>query len=196
VDDARIRVPPRTVLLTSRLRLEPVSARHADGLYQAALSSREQLLPWMPWARQVTLAGNQHYAAEAERAWGAGEEFHFATLEGDLVLGVIGLNRAADRGAELHYWIRSDRTGLGYATEAAQRLLGWGAQQLGLDRFTLWAGVHNRSSRRVAEKLGFRDLGPLPEPMEGGLGVFRAERYARPAEPDSPLMDQVEPLDG
>jgi len=186
-------VPPRTVLLTSRLRLEPVSARHADGLYQAALASREQLLPWMPWARQVTLAGNQQYAAEAKRAWGAGEEFHFATIEGELVLGVIGLNREADPSAELHYWIRSNRTGRGYATEAANRVLRWGAEHLGLERFTLWAGVDNQPSRRVAEKLGFLDLGPLPDPKQGGLGDFRAEGYELPT---GLLSDEVKPLHG
>jgi hypothetical protein len=29
----------------------------------------------------------------------------------------------------------------------------------------------------VAEKLGFRHLGALPEPKEGGLGSFPAELY-------------------
>jgi hypothetical protein len=63
-------VIPRTVLFTRRLRLEPVAAGHAPGLYQAALASRVQLLPWMPWAAEITLDGNQDYTAEAERAWG------------------------------------------------------------------------------------------------------------------------------
>jgi RimJ/RimL family protein N-acetyltransferase len=173
---------PRAVLATRRLHLEPVSASHAVGLYQAGLASRAQLLPWMPWAREITLEGNQHYTAEAERAWSADKEFHFAATVDGLVLGVIGLNRGADRSAELHYWIRSDRTGLGYATEAGRRILQWGAEQLGLQTFTLWAGVDNQTSRRVAEKLGFRDVGPLPDLKEGGLGVFLAESYQRPAE--------------
>ena len=185
--------PPRAALETSRLRLEPVAAAHALGLYQAALASRAQLLPWMPWAREITLEGNQHYTAEAERAWMAGEEFHFVASEGGLVLGVVGLNRDDDRSAELHLWIRSDRTGLGYATEAARRVLRWGEEQLGLERFTLWAGVDNQPSRRVAEKLGFLDLGPLPDPKQGGLGDFRAESYERPAGLPS---DEVKPLHG
>jgi ribosomal-protein-serine acetyltransferase len=196
VDAAGTPVPPRAALHTSRLRLEPVAAAHALGLYEAALASRAQLLPWMPWARDITLAGNQIYTAEAERAWKAGEEFHFVASEGGLVLGVVGLNRTVDRSAELHYWIRSDRTGLGYATEAARGVLRWGEERLGLERFTLWAGVDNRPSRRVAEKLGFVDVGPMPEPMEGGLGVFSAERYERAVEPGAAVMDQVKPLHG
>lgn len=143
----------------------------------------------MPWASEITLDGNQHYAADAERSWEAGEEFHFAILEADLVLGSIGLNRDPDGGAELHYWIRSDRTGRGYTTEAGERILKWGVEQLGVESFTLWAGVENRASRRVAEKLGFRDVGPLSDAKEGGLGTFTAEGYVRSA-------DSVKPLHG
>ena len=170
---------PRSPLVTRRLRLEPVEGRHAEGLYQAARASRAELLPWMPWAIDITLEGNQRYAADAERSWQADEEFHFAVLEDALVLGVIGLNRDHEGCAELHYWIHSDRAGRGYAAEAGERILQWGAETLGLHSFTLWAGIDNRASRRVAEKLGFRDVGPLPEPMSGGLGTFLAEGYRR-----------------
>jgi RimJ/RimL family protein N-acetyltransferase len=172
---------PRTPLLTRRLRLEPVEGRHAEGLYQAARQSRAELLPWMPWAIDITLEGNQHYAADAGRWWQADEEFHFAVMEDDLVLGAMGLNRNPDGSAELHYWIRSDHSGRGYATEAGERILRWGADELGLKSFTLWAGVENRASRRVAQKLGFRDTGPLPDLMDGGLGSFRAQGYERSA---------------
>lgn len=150
----------------------------------------------MPWARQLTRAANQWAAADSERAWTAGEQFHFAAIEDAVVLGVIGLNRDGARSAELHYWIRSDRTSLGYATEAGERVLRWGVEQLHLQRVTLWAGVDNRPSRRVAEKLGFVDTGPMPKRMEGGLGLFRAERYERPVEPGAIDTDQVKPVHG
>jgi ribosomal-protein-alanine N-acetyltransferase len=140
---------PREVLETRRLRLEPVSSRHAEDLYQAALASRAQLQPWMPWATEINMQSNQNYTAEAERSWNTDAEFHFVVLEDDLVLGVIGLNRDGDRSAELHYWIRSDRAGRGYATEAGERILWWGVEQLGLRTFTLWAGVDNHASRRA-----------------------------------------------
>ena len=94
---------PRTVLETRRLRLEPLSARHAEGLYQAALASRVELLPWMPWARNITLDGTRQQTDKARRFWVAGDEFHFAVLEDDQVLGVIGLDPGGDRSAELHY---------------------------------------------------------------------------------------------
>jgi RimJ/RimL family protein N-acetyltransferase len=185
MDNAQIKRPPRTALASKRVGLEPVAARHAERLYQAALQSQAALLPWMPWAVTVTLEGNQNYCTEAERSWDAGEEFHFAVMEDEVVLGVIGLNRGAGDSAELHYWIRSDHAGRGYATEAGECIMQWGAERLRLQRFTLWAGVDNRASRRVAEKLGFRDVGPLPEPMHGGLGTFLAQGYQRSAGTDA-----------
>src|ERR1700694_1346098 len=172
---------PRTPLVTRRLRLEPVEGRHAEGLYQAARASRAELLPWMPWAVDITLEGNQRYAADAAGWWEADEEFHFAVMEDTLVLGVMGLNRNPDGRAELHYWIRSDRAGRGYTTEAGEGIPRSGVEELGLEAFTLWAGVENRPSRRVAEKLGFTDTGPLADLMDGGLGSFPAQGYERSA---------------
>jgi RimJ/RimL family protein N-acetyltransferase len=120
----------------------------------------------MRWAVDITMEGNQRYTAEAERSWQAGEEFHFAILEDGLVLGVVALNRHHEASAELHYWIRSDRTGCGYTTEAGERILRWGV-----------------------EKLGFVDTGPLPEPMDGGLGSFPAQSYERSAKGRHDLAD-------
>lgn len=168
---------PRPALRTERLRLEPVTALHAPGLFEAARVSRDELLPWMPWAREMTLEAHSRYASEAVKDWKADREFHFAIRGGDVILGLIGLNRDGPQGAELHYWIRSDRAGRGYVTEAARELLRWGVATLGVEVFTLWAGVENQASRRVAEKLGFRDVGPLTSPMAGGLGEFVAEGY-------------------
>ena len=93
------------------------------------------------------------------------------------MLGVAGLNRGGSDAAELHYWIRTDHSGRGMTTEAARALVEWAERELAVGRLTLWAGRDNHASRRVAEKLGFRNLGPLDWRTEGGLGQFDAESY-------------------
>jgi len=102
------------------------------------------------------------------------------------VLGVVGLDRLdhldrLDRkdesAAELSYWIRSDRTRQGLATEACRALIAWAPGALGVRRLTLWAGRGNVASRRVAAKLGFAHIGPLGWRPDGGLGTFEAEAY-------------------
>lgn len=169
----------RAVLRTERLRLEPVAAHHADALFKAVIESRLELLPWMPWARNPSLEGNRRAAEDGERGWREGRMFHFVMVERATLhlIGVVGLDRADAEAAELHYWIRSDRSGQGLTTEACSALIAWAPHALGVRRLTLWAGRENRASRRVAAKLGFSDLGPLDWRPEGGLGTFEAERY-------------------
>lgn len=169
----------RASLETERLRLEPVSGVHVEALHQAVVDSRPELLPWMPWARAPTLEGGRETAARSETEWQDGHAFHFAMVEraAGAVLGVVGLNREGAAAAELHYWIRSDHTGKGLATEAGRALIEWAPMALGVNRLTLWAGRDNHSSRRVATKLGFAYVGPLGWRPEGGLGTFEAESY-------------------
>jgi ribosomal-protein-serine acetyltransferase len=168
----------RDGLETERLRLEPVSPAHSKALHEAVIASRPELLPWMPWARKPTLESGREAAARSEQAWQDGREFHFVAVERSTgeILGLAGLNRE-DNAAELHYWIRSDRTGKGLATEAGQTLIKWAKTALGVERVTLWAGRENHASRRVAEKLGFVHVGPLGWRPEGGPGAFDAESY-------------------
>jgi RimJ/RimL family protein N-acetyltransferase len=156
-----------------------VSPAHAEALFQAAIDSRPELLPWMPWAREPSLEGTRHQTESSEHAWSADEEYHFCVIEPATrqVLGVAGLNRDGAGSAELHYWIRSDRSGQGLTTEACRALIDWAPRALAVRRLTLWAGRDNTASRRVAAKLGFAHLGPLDWQPEGGHGQFPAESY-------------------
>lgn len=169
----------RVIIETPRLLLEPLSRSHAQDIYQAVVDSRPELLPWMPWAREPSPEGNLKMAVRDERAWRAGRVYQFAVIEREsgAVLGVAGLNREGNHAAELHYWIRTDHAGRGLTTEAGHALVAWARDQLRLARLTLWAGSENHASRRVAEKLGFRHLGPLGWRPEGGTGDFPAESY-------------------
>lgn len=171
--------PPRVPIETDRLRLEPVAPRHVEALHQATVDSRPELLPWMPWAREPTLAGGRAMAEAGERGWAQDRVFHFAVVVADTgaVIGVAGLNREGDDAAELHYWIRSDHAGRGFATEAGRALVAWAPGALGVRRLTLWAGRDNHASRRVAGKIGFAHVGPLGWRPDGGLGTFDAEAY-------------------
>lgn len=143
------------------------------------MSSRPELLPWMPWARDPTREASLALTQRDERLWAEDRVFHFALVEkvSNLALGVAGLNREGTTGLELHYWIRTDHAGRGLTTEAGRALVAWARDELRAHRLSLWAGSENHASRRVAEKLGFVHVGPLDWRPEGGLGDFAAERY-------------------
>jgi RimJ/RimL family protein N-acetyltransferase len=133
----------------------------------------------MPWAREPSLPGTLAQTQRGEHAWAENRFFHFAVIEkeSNATLGVVGLNREGKDPPELHYWIRTDHAGRGLTTEAARALIEWARHELHAPRLALWAGTENHASRRVAEKLGFRHVGPLSWRPEGGLGDFPAESY-------------------
>jgi RimJ/RimL family protein N-acetyltransferase len=179
MDRAGAHVAERRPVETERVILEPVAAAHADGLYEAIVSSRKELLPWMPWALDPTPDGSREQAARSESDWHTGTRYHFALVEREtgLVLGVAGFNMECTDGPELHYWIRTDHARRGLTTEGARALIDWASRELRVHRITLWAGRDNTPSRRVAEKLGFTHVGPLSWRPEGGMGKFEAESY-------------------
>ena len=80
------------------------------------------------------------------------------------VIGYCGLishgNGSPDE-PELAYELLRAAHGCGYATEAGQAVVRW-AGEAGYRR--LWAGLWdwNVASRRVLEKLGFREVGRVP----------------------------------
>jgi len=165
---------PRTPLHTARLVLEPVSHAHDADLFQASLESRAELLPWMPWAVDLSLDSQAAYADRALPEWEAGSPA-FAITEHGVAVGVIGLNRITDSEYEIHYWLATDRTGRGYVTEAAHALLEWAPDALGAKRVVLHAGMENRRSLAIAERLGFSRDGELGGGMTGGsVAVFPA----------------------
>jgi ribosomal-protein-serine acetyltransferase len=166
--------PAREPLTTARLVLEPVSHRHDGDLFQASLASRAELLPWMPWAVDLSIEAQSAYADRAVSEWESGSPA-FAITDLGTAIGVIGLMRETDNDYAIHYWLATDHTGRGYVIEAGQALLGWARDVLGARRVVLHAGMDNRRSLAVAERLGFTRDGELEGGMTGGsVAVFPA----------------------
>ena len=165
----------RAPIHTARLILEPVSHAHDDDLLQASLASRPELLPWMPWAVDLTMEAQSAYVdTRGIPGWDQGSP-SFAITEHGVAIGVIGLDREHDDEYEIHYWLQTDSTGRGYVTEAAQALIAWARDALGARRILLNAGMENRRSLAVAERLGFTRDGELEGGMTGGsVSIFPA----------------------
>ena len=116
--------------------------------------------------------------AEAEANWDADRAYDYVIVDpaSEEVIGRCGLMRRQGPGViEIGYWVRSDRVGAGFATEAA-RLLSQAALELGdVDRVVIHHDLANRASGRVAEKLGYtiaerRDV-EIDLPGESGIEV-------------------------
>jgi RimJ/RimL family protein N-acetyltransferase len=133
----------------------------AAALCSAVLASLPELTPFMPWA---TSAFDDAAALDWIRGEREPDEVQYLIVGDDgEVAGGCGLNlfNQVNRFANLGYWLRSDRTGRGWATRATVLLARHGLTRLGLERVEIMMAIENEASRRVAERAGATFEGTL-----------------------------------
>jgi ribosomal-protein-alanine N-acetyltransferase len=82
---------------------------------------------------------------------------HDGTLVGEMNLS--GIQRGPFQNAYIGYWIDSAHAGKGLTPEALVLMIRFAFENLGLHRVQVAIVPRNKSSRRVAEKLGLREEG-------------------------------------
>lgn len=162
---------PRGILETDRLVLQKFSRRDAGALDDAIRISIADLNQWLPWARpDYNSADTAAFLRESALAWREDRAWDYSMrLRSDPTrhLGNISFWTVSKLGKifEIGYWVRSDQTGMGYCTEAVERILDEGFNHLGYHKAVLRIAVGNGASDRVAEKLGFTREGVLREEL-------------------------------
>lgn len=148
-------------LTDGTIRLRPAVEEDAAELAAAVQTSWPHLFEWQPWAIPT-------YDAAAALRWIRGEmdstEHVFVIVgpdEGIAGTCSLGLVQEVNRVANLGFWLRSDRTGQGWATAAARLVVRYGFEELGLHRIELLMATANTASRRVAERVGAYHEGVL-----------------------------------
>ncbi len=155
-----IPLPDHQVQLTSdRLTLRAFCADDAGAVFEAICRSKSELARWLPWChphydRTDTIDFlNQRGAAFREKG-----EHAFAICERNpsRFLGAAGINQVDQLGrrANLGYWLRTDATGNGFATEATLLIAQWAFSALALERIEIVAAINNIASQRVAIRAG------------------------------------------
>jgi len=136
----------------------------AASLARLVQENQEHLGRFLPWARPgygredarayIDLARNQIKEGSAW-AWGIWAD---GTLSGGIGLNNIDwLNGTASIG----YWISRDTEGRGVVTKACRAILDRAFKEMGLERVDIRAEPQNTRSRRVPERLGFKEEGTL-----------------------------------
>ena len=145
---------------TERLLLRCYDPGDAGRVRDVVVRDREYLVEWMPWALQEpqTLEEKRELLRRFRANFDQGLEFAYGIFTPDDAefLGSCGLHpRCGAGGLEIGYWIRSDRAGLGYATEATVGLAQAGFGVLGADRLEIRVDPDNGKSLAIPERLGF-----------------------------------------
>jgi len=133
----------------------------------------------MPWAREVPTPAELRSVLEAgEAAFEADQEWDYTVNEpaSDSLVGGAGLHRRGGPDiVDIGYWIRSDRTGMGYATAAAKALTDAAFTLVpGVERVEIHMDRANEASAAVPRKLGYRldheEVRPIEAPGHTGVG--------------------------
>ncbi len=126
---------------------------------------------WLPWAHPgYGRLDALHFIRESAAAWTEGRAFDFTIRRLDRPerhLGNISLwftSRASGTG-EMGYWVRSDETGSGFATEAAIAILQVAFDELDMHRVALRIAIGNSASETIATRLGFVKEGLLRDEL-------------------------------
>ena len=145
---------------TKHLVLRPPRAADADRVCDAVQASYAELHQWMEWARDpYGLEQAAAFCAESERRYQDGVEFPVLMVRkwSRRIVGASGLLGIDPQvpSCEIGYWVRTDCTGRGYATEATRALARYALESFGAKRVQLRMDDRNERSWRVAERLGF-----------------------------------------
>jgi ribosomal-protein-alanine N-acetyltransferase len=161
-------LPTLPVSTTTRLVLRQLVPRDARELFTIVAASRPELGRFMSWPREMlSLEHARRFVTIGREGWLSERTARFGLFErstgglvGSIEIDGIDLRRSQ---AELGYWLRTDRWGLGLATEAGQAILVYAYHALGLHKVRADVAVGNLPSARVLEKLGFVREGTLRE---------------------------------
>ena len=153
----------RPTLETARLVLRPFTSADAPDVQRLAgerdVASTTRNIPH-PYANGMAEQWIRTHQEQFEQ--GALINFAIVRRADNVLLGAIGLRlNPQDGNAELGYWIGKPYWTHGYCTEAAQAVVGYGFEILGLHRIHASYLTRNPASGRVMQKLGMTSEGCL-----------------------------------
>jgi len=183
--ETRWRIPHRIV--TERLILRQYVAEDAAEMSRVTLASKEQLAPFMPWARAEPLPPEERaellntFMVEFDE----GRDFTMGVFlrETGAYIGGTGFLTHLDKGVlAIGYWIAPDQQGHGYATEAVIALTQVALGLAGAERVEIHHAPDNVKSRAVPQRCGYSYDGRELTLMPGVPDVEPTDMWSATAE--------------
>lgn len=149
---------------TGAIDIRLYQASDAEHLCAAVRESVAEVSPWMGWC-------HPQYSLDEALAWVTAQAelaeqrlaYEFAIWSEGRYMGGCGINQinAANRFANLGYWVRASATGRAVAPAAVRLVAEFAFQETDLIRLEIVCASGNVHSQRVAEKAGAAREGVL-----------------------------------
>lgn len=156
---ANARTVPRSTISTTRLVLRPTSSGDAQRAFeiQSDWDMTRMLNTSFPPSRQEV----EDWFSSHENEWAAGTAYRFAIEHQEKTIGIVDVDNIAGNEGSLGYWLERSSWGKGFALEAAQALIHFVFDEVGLTRLTSAHAADNPASGRVLTKLGFTQIASM-----------------------------------
>jgi ribosomal-protein-serine acetyltransferase len=155
-----------TLKVDQEIELRLLESHDAEPLFALVDTNREHLRPWLFWV-DTNISPNDTLEF-IEIMWDSftrGRGFSSGIWFNNEIAGVIGLYPITrqHRSASIGYWIARDFEGKGIVTRSCRSLINYAFRELELNRIEIRCAVENERSRRIPERLGFRNEGTARE---------------------------------
>lgn len=138
--------------------------QHAEEAHALVMQSFEYLRIWLPWVtEEYSLEDTRQYIRQNLQQFAEGQGFAVLVVFQGRIAGQIGYNKIdwPDHKTEIGYWLGAAFQGKGLITKACRALIDHAFTELELNRIEIQCAVDNRQSRRIPERLGFKQEGLL-----------------------------------
>ena len=152
--------------LNDRLQLRSLQLTDANELFALTDANRSHLRRWLPWLdRTKTSADTRTFIRNTLEQFADTDGIVVAICYDGSIVGVIGYNHIdwANHVGYIGYWLSASHQGQGIMTLACRYLVDYSFATLILNRIVIMCATHNKRSRAIPERLGFRHEGTACE---------------------------------
>jgi ribosomal-protein-serine acetyltransferase len=155
-----------TIEVTPHLTLKLIDQNDASVIFAMVDQNREHLRTWLPFVdKMVDLGFAQNFVNGTLQRNAQGQEYAFIIYKDGEPVGRNGIYKidAANKTAEIGYWLIKEAEGKGIVTETCKQLIDFCFTNLLLNRIEIKCAVDNLKSQALPIKLGFVEEGLLRE---------------------------------
>ncbi len=158
----------KQISVNEHIELRAADPSVAQEKYEAAIKSRNHLLPWLTWIRFYDNADAEamtDFQKLKAKEFEEGTNFTYDIFYDDTFAGCVELmhlNRQY-HSCEIGYWLSIGMTGKGIMTSAVNAITRTAFDDLDMHCVAILAAEQNIKSRAVAERCGFKLDAILPE---------------------------------
>ena len=156
--------PAEEIVVDDEITIHRMSHDYDRARYNAIISSREHLLPWMPWAHFYQSFDEMPQFIDGQiEAFDKGAVLGYDIIYKGQLAGAIDLHNlsAEHRRCEIGYWLDKNYTGKGIASRCTAKIAEYAFNEIDMHRVIIQAATQNKASCAVAERLEFAFEGTL-----------------------------------